>query len=1001
MKIGIIFVLLWWVLCTATASAGLPQVPNADFSRGDQSPEGWELHGSGQWVDRQVLAVHGDGQDSSAWWTRGVDMEPGQRYHFQVRTRRVGGSGMAITGPGFANRDQLGVTDQWNWLGHVFRVPDAGSDDRLRVGHWQATGTIEFDQVRLRRTVPVYRQEGDFVLGEGEWIRGDTYHFAGTYRHRGSNDHRVLATSTASFNSDRWVFGAEREVVYRFALPEVAFVSAAVEFDVNYHVRGACRLEVRRDGGSWHELAVQDAVGTAAVELPDSLFPAEELHIRLASEPGPATFQVNRLDLTAGLDRSLPAATGETLYADLEKDSGELQIGELTIVHDAMSGGRVLRAEILNGSSARTWTARLRHEAVEADVVEQRLEPGSRWQLELALPSLPAGDHLLDWEIGDDRGPAWVSQIADSIPEFYRTDYGYRLAADGPVALWWCEAAWKVPRQRALPEAVSQAVRLEAARHDYEAAQVILRPESDLRGLTARASDLVGPGSARIPADQIEVLRVYYHFVQHPTDATGVRDWWPDALPPLDEPLDLAAGRNQPLWLLVYVPPEAAAGDYRGTLQLAAEGFTAEVPVQLRVWDFTLPTRNHLETAFGLNAGTIWRYHGLTDQADRRKVLEMYLESFAAHRISPYDPTPLDPIRVRFRPDTDPPRADVDFEAFDRAMSDALQRYGFTNFRLRIQGLGGGTFHERYPPRIGEYGAETPEYQAMLASYLSQLETHLDQRGWLDKAYVYWFDEPAPRDYDFVADGMRRLKEYAPRLQRMLTVEPGDNQLAGLVDIWCPVSYNYDHGQAERRRAAGERIWWYVCTGPKAPYCTLFIDHAATELRVWHWQAWQRDIVGSLVWQTNYWTSSAAFPDQPQDPYEDPMGYVSGYSTPPGVKRFWGNGDGRFLYPPLAAAVPGRSGEAPVIEPPVSSIRWEMLREGIEDYEFLVRLRQLIEQQGERLSESQRASYRALLEAPAEITSDLTTFATDPAPIYAHRRAVAEAIEELEAAGGR
>jgi hypothetical protein len=232
----------------------------------------------------------------------------------------------------------------------------------------------------------------------------------------------------------------------------------------------------------------------------------------------------------------------------------------------------------------------------------------------------------------------------------------------------------------------------------------------------------------------------------------------------------------------------------------------------------------------------------------------------------------------------------------------------------------------------------------------------------------------------------------------MLTEEPGDNVLAGLVDIWCPISFNYDHAVAERRRAAGERFWWYVCTGPKAPYCTLFIDHPATELRVWHWQTWQRKIAGTLVWQTNYWTSSAAYPDQPQNPYEDPMGYVSGYSTPSGVKRYWGNGDGRFLYPPLAAAVPGKSGADPVIAPPVSSIRWEMLREGVEDFEYLFLLRQAIERQRTRIPAEEVGTLEALLKVPAAITAEMTAFTTDPAPIYGHRRAVAEAIERLNAA---
>jgi hypothetical protein len=393
--------------------------------------------------------------------------------------------------------------------------------------------------------------------------------------------------------------------------------------------------------------------------------------------------------------------------------------------------------------------------------------------------------------------------------------------------------------------------------------------------------------------------------------------------------------------------------------------------------------------------GDIFRYHQLKTEEDKRKVLDMYFQSFAEHRISLYDPTPLDPIGVNFLPNEEPPRAELDFAGFDKAMARAVERFQFTGFRLPIQGMGGGTFHQRYPPKIGDFGEGTPQYRAMFTSYVTQLETHLREKGWRGMAYVYWFDEPAPRDYEFVANGMRRLKDHAPGLRRMLTEQPGDNELAGTVDIWCPVSHHYDHEEAEKRRAHGERFWWYVCTGPKAPYCTLFLDHPATELRVWHWQTWQRNIVGTLVWRANYWTSSAAFPEQPQNPYEDPMGYVSGYSTPRGVKRYWGNGDGRFIYPPLAAAVPGKSGSDPVIAPPVSSIRWEMIREGVEDYEYLYLLRDLIEKNRDRRPADELAGYQALLEVPREITEDMTTFTTNPTPIYERRRAVAEAIEAL------
>ncbi len=123
------------------------------------------------------------------------------------------------------------------------------------------------------------------------------------------------------------------------------------------------------------------------------------------------------------------------------------------------------------------------------------------------------------------------------------------------------------------------------------------------------------------------------------------------------------------------------------------------------------------------------------------------------------------------------------------------------------------------------------------------------------------------------------------------------------------------------------------------------------------------------------------------------MGWRSGYSTPKGDKKPWGNGDGRFIYPPEAAADARPSG--PILEGPVDSIRWEMLRDGIEDYEYLVILKKLIEANEDKLIAGRLQKYNALLEVPEDITSGMTTFTNDPAPIEARRDRIAQAISEL------
>ena len=547
-----------------------------------------------------------------------------------------------------------------------------------------------------------------------------------------------------------------------------------------------------------------------------------------------------------------------------------------------------------------------------------------------------------------------------------------------------------------MPATPGAAVELEAARNEYEPAQVVLRPERDLTNVRVAVSDLVAPG-ARLPAAQVSVSQVAYVEVVRPTDEAGSAGWWPDPLPPFPQGCDLGAGLNHPLWITVHVPPDQPAGTYEGTLRLSADGWQAAVPLRLKVWDFALPRESSLRTAFGLSAGRIRQYHGLEGRDELRGVLDLYFRDFAAHRIAPYDPAPLDPIRVDFPTgragNPEDLVARMDFAAFDRQCEKNLDGLGFNTFRVKLQGMPGGTFHARRRGRAGSFEQGTAEYEALMADQGRQLVAHLREKGWLEKAYCYWFDEPQPRDYPFVAEGMALLKRAAPGLTRMLTEQP-EQALIGSVDLWCPVVGAVGPQAIRAARARGERVWWYLCTSPKAPHIGLFIDRPATDLRVWPWLSRKWGVEGLLVWSANYWTSEAAFPPPAlQNPWEDPMSYVSGYGRKPGQVGYWGNGDGRFLYPPRRA---GSAGGPKYLGGPVDSIRWEMLREGIEDYEYFVLLDELIGRaQSEGRAAGLLAEARALAAVPDEVIADDSTYAKSPGPLYAHRRRMAEMIERL------
>jgi hypothetical protein len=70
-----------------------------------------------------------------------------------------------------------------------------------------------------------------------------------------------------------------------------------------------------------------------------------------------------------------------------------------------------------------------------------------------------------------------------------------------------------------------------------------------------------------------------------------------------------------------------------------------------------------------------------------------------------------------------------------------------------------------------------------------------------------------------------------------------------------------------------------------------------------------------------------------------------------------------------------------------------MLREGIEDYEYLTTLRDLVTRA--KAAGKPDTAAEALLKIPESIYSSMTKYTVDPAPIYAHRHLVAEAIERL------
>lgn len=191
----------------------------------------------------------------------------------------------------------------------------------------------------------------------------------------------------------------------------------------------------------------------------------------------------------------------------------------------------------------------------------------------------------------------------------------------------------------------------------------------------------------------------------------------------------------------------------------------------------------------------------------------------------------------------------------------------------------------------------------------------LKEHGWLDKAYWYPVDEPYRRDeYDRLIAAARTIHAIEPRAKvicpyyRNPEFAPDTTaiqHLIGSVDIWCALTSYFHEDALAERRAAGDDIWWYTCCVPLEPYPNFQIQMSSLDHRILFWLQRYYDIQGFLYWSVNTWT-------------DDP------YTTLPAIwldsRQCNAYSDGLLLYP-------GPDG-------PVSSIRLELIREGLEDMHY-------------------------------------------------------------------
>ena len=176
--------------------------------------------------------------------------------------------------------------------------------------------------------------------------------------------------------------------------------------------------------------------------------------------------------------------------------------------------------------------------------------------------------------------------------------------------LWAYTPTSKVMRNTPQPSNTVKSVRIYAAANEYEPFQIVLTPKKALANVKVIPHTLTGPKGAKIEAWNISAKNVEYVNVTDPTSNDVSAGLYPDPLPN-HTPFTADTGINSPVWITVYIPPKAAPGEYKGNVDVTANGLgKVVVPVSLHVWNFALPSVSRLRTAYGRGMNEPADYQG-------------------------------------------------------------------------------------------------------------------------------------------------------------------------------------------------------------------------------------------------------------------------------------------------------------------------------------------------------------------------------------------------------
>ncbi len=381
--------------------------------------------------------------------------------------------------------------------------------------------------------------------------------------------------------------------------------------------------------------------------------------------------------------------------------------------------------------------------------------------------------------------------------------------------------------------------------------------------------------------------------------------------------LNQPAGAVRPVWISVDVPRTAAPGTYTGRVVVRSELGAVEFPVSLEVLAATLPAPKDWKFHLDLwqHPQAVARWHDVKPWSPEHLALMKPLMQRLADAGQKTITCPIIPeawggqtydwfpSMIEWRKKAGGSWT-YDYTVFDRWVSFMTDEVGMKNARIHCYTMIPWSLKFRYYDEAKAAYADaslrpgTPEYDAFWGRFLEDFTRHLKAKGWLERTRIGMDERPD----DLMRGALATLAKHAPGLKVASAIN-APSAMSAEVDDVSPVIMHcagFSAADLEARRKAGKKTTYYVCCSPGTPNTFTFSPPAeAAWLGVF---AAARGFDGFLRWAYNSWVA-------------DPLCSTDFTS--------WPSGDCFLVYP-------GNR----------SSVRFERLRDGVEEAEKIRLLRE-------------------------------------------------------------